>query len=168
VALVLPRIADATSRKTAHAFALSCGGLGLLSVYVIHNQYLLLLSMVGVGIAWASILSMPYAILSTALPANRMGVYMGVFNFFIVIPEIVASLFFGPLTRALFGQDNPNTPLYTVMLGGLCMFAAAVCVTFVQDNERPVPVDAVIEGDRHELFGVGESMQPVPSSGRRA
>ena len=167
VALVLPRIAEATSRKTAHAFALSCGGVGLLSVYVIHNQYLLLLSMVGVGIAWASILSMPYAILSTALPAHRMGVYMGVFNFFIVIPEIVASLGFGPLTRWLFGQDNPNTPLYTVMLGGLCLFIAAFCVTFVQDNERAVPEDAVIEGDRHELFGVGESMQPVPSSGRQ-
>ncbi len=166
VALVLPRIADATSRKTAHAFALSCGGIGLLSVYVIHNQYLLLLSMVGVGIAWASILSMPYAILSTALPANRMGVYMGVFNFFIVIPEIVASLFFGPLTRMLFGQDNPNTPLYTVMLGGLCMFVAAICVTFVQDNERAVPIGAVIDGDRHELLAVGETMQPVPSSGR--
>jgi len=77
----------------------------------------------------------------------------------------VASLFFGPLTRALFGQDNPNTPLYTVMLGGLCMFAAAICVTFVQDNEGAVPVDAVLEGDRHESYGLGESMQPVPSSG---
>jgi maltose/moltooligosaccharide transporter len=166
VALVLPRIADATSRKTAHAFALCCGGAGLLSVYLIHNQYLLLLSMVGVGIAWASILSMPYAILSTALPANRMGVYMGVFNFFIVIPEIVASLGFGPLTRFLFGKDNPSAPLYTVMLGGLCMLAAAVCVSFVDDNERAVPVGAVIDADRHELLTVGETMQPVPSSGR--
>src|SRR3954466_8311674 len=101
VALVLPRVAAATSRKTVHAAALVCGALGLLSVYAIHDRYVLLLSMVGVGIAWASILSMPYAILSTALPTDRMGVYMGIFNFFIVIPEIVASLLFGPLTRAL-------------------------------------------------------------------
>jgi maltose/moltooligosaccharide transporter len=135
VALVLPKIADLTSRKATHAFALCCGAVGLLSVYVIHNQYVLLLSMVGVGIAWASILSMPYAILSTALPAHRMGVYMGVFNFFIVIPEIVASLGFGPLTRFLFGQDNPNTPLYAVMLGGVCLLVAALCVTFVREIE---------------------------------
>jgi maltose/moltooligosaccharide transporter len=144
VALVLPRIADATSRKAAHAFALCCGGIGLLSVYVIHNQYVLLLSMVGVGIAWASILSMPYAILSTALPANRMGVYMGVFNFFIVIPEIVASLFFGPLTRFLFGQDNPNTPLYTVMLGGVCLLIAAACVTLVRETEGEASREGVL------------------------
>ncbi len=167
VALVLPRIAAATSRKAAHAFALTCGGVGLLSVYLIHNQYLLLLSMVGVGIAWASILSMPYAILSTALPANRMGVYMGVFNFFIVIPEIVASLFFGPLTRLLFGKDNPSAPLYTVMLGGLCLLVAAICVTFVRDVESEVPIGAVIDADAHELFSIPESMQPVPSTGPR-
>jgi maltose/moltooligosaccharide transporter len=165
VALVLPKIAAALGRKMTHAIALTCGGLGLLSVFVIHNQYLLLLSMVGVGIAWASILSMPYAILSTALPPGRMGVYMGVFNFFIVIPEIVASLGFGALTRALFGQNNPNAPLYTVMLGGICLIAAAVCVTLVDDNERQVPVDAVVEGDRHEPLTVQGSLQPVPSSG---
>jgi maltose/moltooligosaccharide transporter len=135
VALVLPRIAAATSRKATHAMALVCGGVGLLSVYLIHDQYLLLLSMVGVGIAWASILSMPYAILSTAIPAQRMGVYMGVFNFFIVIPEIIASLALGPATRWMFGQDNQSAPLYTVMLGGLCMLVAAAFVTRVEDGE---------------------------------
>jgi maltose/moltooligosaccharide transporter len=166
-ALGLPRVAAATSRKATHAFALVCGAAGLLSVYLIHNQYLLLLSMVGVGIAWASILSMPYAILSTALPAARMGVYMGVFNFFIVIPEIVASLGFGPLTRALFGRDNPDAPLYTVMLGGICMLAAAVCVSLVDDTERAVPVGAMLDADRREPLTVQESMQPVPSSGPR-
>jgi len=165
VALVLPRVAAATSRKTTHALALACGAVGLLSVYFIHDRYLLLLTMIGVGIAWASILSMPYAILSSALPPARMGVYMGVFNFFIVIPEIVASLFFGPLTRALFGQDNPNTPLYTVMLGGVCLLVAAALVSRVHDPEGAVPVDALLEGDRHEPLTVQESMQPVPSAG---
>ncbi|HEY9228838.1 MAG TPA: MFS transporter [Gemmatimonadaceae bacterium] len=165
VAFALPKVAAATSRKATHALALTCGGVGLLSVYAIHDQYVLLLSMVGVGIAWASILSLPYAILSTALPPTRMGVYMGVFNFFIVIPEIVASLGFGPLTRLVFGENNPNAPLYTVMLGGLCLIVAAVATSFVHDVERQVPVDAVIEADQHEPFVVPESLQPVPSSG---
>ena len=141
VALGLARMAAATSRKTVHTVALLCGAAGLLSVYVIHDQYLLLLSMVGVGIAWASILSMPYAMLSSALPPNRIGVYMGVFNFFIVLPEIAAALTFGPITRTLFGANNPNSPLYVVMIGGLCMIIAAVCVRFVDDvgaQESPV------------------------------
>ena len=166
-ALALPKLAAATSRKTVHAAALACGGLGLLSMYVIHDQYLLLLTMVGVGIAWASILSMPYAILSGALPADRMGVYMGVFNFFIVIPEIVAALGFGALSRALFGEGNPNAPLYFVLLGGLCLLGAAACVSIVQDvGDREGSVRDVIDADAHEPLGVTGSAQPVPSSGR--
>ena len=94
-----------------------------------------------------------------------MGVYMGVFNFFIVIPEIVAALGFGPLTRFLFGRDNPQAPLYTVMLGGLCLLTAAACVALVDDNERDVPMDAVIDADRSEPLTVQGSLQPVPSSG---
>ncbi len=137
VALALPRLAQRTSRKTVHAVALVCGGVGLLSLYLIHNKYLLPLSMVGVGIAWASILSMPYAILSTAVPPQRMGVYMGVFNFFIVIPEIVAALGFGPLIRLVFGEGNPNAPLDVVMLGGVCLLIAAACVGLVRDVGAP-------------------------------
>jgi maltose/moltooligosaccharide transporter len=166
VALLLPRLAAASSRKAVHAGALVCGAAGLLSVYLIHDKYMLLLSMVGVGIAWASILSMPYAILSTALPQNRMGVYMGIFNFFIVIPEIVAALAFGPLIRAIFGESNPNAPLYVVLVGGLFMLAAAVCVSFVQDvGPRDVPERAVIDGDAHEPLIPMPGVQPVPSSG---
>ena len=166
VAFALPAMARATSRKMTHAGALICGGLGLLSVYLIRDPYLLLLTMVGVGIAWASILSMPYAILSNALPAARMGVYMGVFNFFIVIPEIVAALSFGPLIRAVFGENNPSAPLYVVMAGGICMLLAAACVGLVEDvGDRDVPEDAVIEGDEHEPLTVQGSVQPVPSSG---
>ena len=147
VALALPRLADVTSRKAVHAGALICGAAGLLSVYFIHDRYVLLLSMVGVGVAWASILSMPYAILSSALPAERMGVYMGVFNFFIVIPEIVAAIGFGPLIRALFGEGNPNAPLYVVMIGGVCLLTAAACVAFVKDvgDERAAPARAAGE-----------------------
>ena len=166
VALALPKLAARTSRKAVHAGALICGAVGLLSVYLIHDKYVLLLSMVGVGIAWASILSMPYAILSTALPPTRMGVYMGVFNFFIVIPEIVAALGFGPLIRAVFGESNPNAPLYVVMLGGACLLTAAACVARVQDvGGRDVPERAVIEADEHEALTIQGSAQPVPSSG---
>ena len=166
VALALPRLADASSRKAVHIGSLVCGAIGLLSVYVIHDRYVLLLSMVGVGIAWASILSMPYAILSTALPPGRMGVYMGVFNFFIVIPEIVAALAFGPLIRALFGTDNGNAPLYMVMFGGVFLLGAAALMGLVHDvGSRHVPEAAVIAGDEAELLLVQESAQPVPSSG---
>ena len=166
VAFALPKLAAATSRKTTHALALVCGAAGLLSVYLIHNPYLLLLSMVGVGIAWASILSMPYAILSGALPAARMGLYMGVFNFFIVIPEIVASLTFGPLIRAMFGPDNPDASLYMVMLGGVSLLVAAGCVGLVRDvADAPVATRAVIDADESEPFSVQGSAQPVPSTG---
>lgn len=166
VAFALPKLARATSRKTTHALALVCGAAGLLSVYLIHDRYLLLLTMVGVGIAWASILSMPYAILSNALPAARMGVYMGVFNFFIVIPEILAALAFGPLIRSVFGESNPSAPLYMVMIGGVCLLLAAFSVLLVHDaGDQDVPEEAVMEGDRTEPLLVQESVQPVPSTG---
>lgn len=165
VAFLLPKLAAATSRKKTHALALVCGAIGLLSVPLIHNQYLLLLTMVGVGVAWASILSMPYAILSGALPAARMGVYMGVFNFFIVIPEILASLGFKHLIRLLFGADNPSTPLYMVMMGGVSLLIAAAMVTRVHDMGDRVDEEAVIEADEHEPLGIQGSAQPVPSSG---
>jgi maltose/moltooligosaccharide transporter len=166
VALALPKLAEATSRKTVHAAALACGGVALLSVYLIRDQYVLLLTMVGVGIAWASILSMPYAILSTALPAERMGVYMGIFNFFIVIPEITAALAFGPLSRALFGAGNPNAPLYFVLLGGICLLVAAALVGIVDDRgSREPSAEALLRADEIEPLLVQESAQPVPSSG---
>ncbi|HEU4560252.1 MAG TPA: MFS transporter [Longimicrobium sp.] len=164
VAFALPVVARATSRKLTHALALLCGAAGLLSVYAIHNQYLLLLTMVGVGIAWASILSMPFAILSGALPPHRMGVYMGVFNFFIVIPEILAALTFGPFIRTVFGADNPNASLYMVLIGGVSLLIAAALVTTV-DDVGEAPVEAVIVADEHELLTVQGSVQPVPSTG---
>ncbi|MBX7222905.1 MAG: MFS transporter [Blastocatellia bacterium] len=130
VAFALPPLASRIGRKAVHAGSLVCGGLGLLSVYVIHDQQMLLLTMVGVGIAWASILSMPYAILAGALPPERLGLYMGIFNFFIVIPEILASLTFQPLVEHVFH----NNPLYVVMLGGASMLVAALLVVQVKDE----------------------------------
>ena len=164
VAFLLPLLARRTSRKAVHVGALLCGAVGLLSVYLIHDRNLLLLSMVGVGIAWASILSMPYAILSTALPPERMGLYMGIFNFFIVLPEIVASLAFKPIMQAVFGEGSRIGPMYVVMLGGVCMLLAAAAMGFVRDVGGAVPEEAVIAADEHELLTIQESVQPVPSN----
>jgi maltose/moltooligosaccharide transporter len=125
---VLIALSRKISPKVIHLVCLLCGGLGLISVAFIHNQYLLLASMVGVGVAWASIVSMPYAMLSSALPADRMGVYMGIFNFFIVIPQIVASLGLGLVMEKFLG----NNSMTAVMMGGASMIIAAVLVLRVQ------------------------------------
>ena len=166
VAFLLPKLAAATSRKTVHAVCLVFGAVGLLSIYFIREPWLLVLSMVSVGIAWASILSMPYAILSGALPAARMGVYMGVFNFFIVIPEIVQALTFGPIIRNVFGESNPRSSLYVVLIGGGFMLLAALLVTRVRDvADEDVPERAVIRGDEEIPLIPQGSVQPVPSTG---
>jgi len=127
--LFLPKIAARLGRKTTHSLCLICGGLGLLSVALIHSKYLLLLSMVGVGIAWASTLAMPYSILAGSLPPAKTGVYMGIFNFFIVIPEITASLVFGWVMAHLLH----NNRLTAVVMGGVFMILAALLVRRVED-----------------------------------
>lgn len=132
MAFVLPVLARKTSRKMAHAIALVIGGIGLMSFYVIKDPNLLLISMVGIGIAWASILSMPYAILTGALPAGKMGIYMGIFNFFIVIPQIFAASILGFFTKSLFGGHS----IYALVLGGVSLIIAAVSVMFVDDVDQ--------------------------------
>ena len=133
VAFLLPSLANKTSRKTVHTIALVCGGIGLISVSFITNKWMLFLSMAGVGIAWASILSMPYVMLSTAVPAARMGVYMGVFNLFIVIPQIVMSLIVPNIFNNLLGGDARNA----VVFGGFSLLVAAATVMGVRDvHER--------------------------------
>ena len=127
--LFLPALASRLGRKLTHGICLLCGALGLISVAFIHAPGLLLLSMTGVGIAWASILSMPYAILAGALPAGRIGIYMGIFNFFIVLPEIVASLGFGWVMNHLLH----NNRLEAVVAGGAFMILAAALVARVED-----------------------------------
>jgi maltose/moltooligosaccharide transporter len=133
-AFVLPAMARRVGRKATHAVCLLMGGLGLLSVSLMSNPRLLLLSMVGVGIAWASTLSMPYAILAGAIPPGRRGVYMGIFNFFIVIPEILASLFFGWVMSHLLNNDR----MAAVIAGGFFLVLAAVLVLRVSDQVEPV------------------------------
>jgi len=129
IAFELPWLVGKTSRKTVHMISLVCGGLGLISVLFVTNKWMLFASMAGVGIAWASILSMPYVMLSTAVPPARMGVYMGVFNLFIVIPQIVMSLIVPNIFKNLLGGDARNA----VVLGGISLLVAAVSVLIVRD-----------------------------------
>ncbi len=138
-AFALPTLAARLGRRTVHSLALVCGAAGLLATAGIHDRTLWQCTMIGVGIAWASILSMPYAILSGALPPARMGVYMGLFNFFIVIPEILASLALEPVVKNLFG----NEPVKVVMLGGGCLLIAAVATRFLV-TDAPAATDILL------------------------
>ncbi len=132
VAFLLPVLAKWTNRKMAHAIALVCGGMGLVSFYIVKDPHILILSMLGVGIAWASILSMPYAILTGSLPAQKMGTYMGIFNFFIVIPQILAASILGFFTKVLFSGHA----IYALILGGFSLLIAAISVLFVDDVDQ--------------------------------
>jgi maltose/moltooligosaccharide transporter len=129
IAVLLPSLAKAFGGKAVHLIALVCGGIGLISVLFIANKWMLFASMAGVGIAWASILSMPYVMLSTAVPPARMGVYMGVFNLFIVIPQIVMSLIVPRIYNNVLGADPRNA----VVLGGISLLIAAATVLGVRD-----------------------------------
>jgi len=131
-ALALPWVAKITSRKITHLICLSAGGIGLISIYFIGSPNLLLLSMIGVGIAWASILSVPYAMLAGALPSNKMGYYMGVFNFFIVIPQIVAAGILGFILRSFFD----NQAIYALIVGGVSMILAGLLTLIVKDTDE--------------------------------
>jgi maltose/moltooligosaccharide transporter len=162
VAFLLPVLAKHIGRKAVHAIALVCGGLGLLSMYLITTPDMQYISMIGVGIAWASILAMPYAILSGAIPTDRTGVYMGIFNFFIVIPEIIAAFTFGSIIKAIFGENSIIAPLYLVMMGGVFMLIAAICVLFVRDNAGG---KIAISVDENEPLTIPQSAQPVPDGG---
>ena len=131
LALILPAMAKKFSRPVTHLIALLIGGLGLISYFFFTNENLLLVSMLGVGFAWASILSMPYAMLTQSLPAHKMGIYMGIFNFFIVIPQILAATILGILTRHFFGGNA----IYAILLGGIAMLIAAVLNLRIKEKD---------------------------------
>jgi maltose/moltooligosaccharide transporter len=129
-AFALPVVARITSRRMTHLIALACGGAGLISIYFIKDPSWLWLSMVGVGIAWASILSVPYAMLVGSLPSSKMGYYMGVFNFFIVIPQIVAGSILGFMLNNFFGGQT----ILILVAGGISMILAAFLNLWVDDK----------------------------------
>ncbi|MGB5242068.1 MAG: MFS transporter [Lutimonas sp.] len=133
-AFFLPAIAKKIGRKKTHAISLIIGGLGLLSIYFVPNENWLILSMIGIGIAWASILAMPYAILAGSIPPRKMGVYMGIFNFFIVLPQIINAIIGGPMVKHLYGGNA----VYALMISGLSFLLAAALVFKVKDVDDEV------------------------------
>ncbi|HEY5916769.1 MAG TPA: MFS transporter [Chryseolinea sp.] len=133
-ALLLPFIAFKIGRKLTHSVSLVAGGIGLISIYFIHDPMLLILPMIGVGIAWASILAMPYAILAGAIPSHKMGIYMGVFNFFITLPQIVNGVIGGPIVKHWYGSQA----IYSLVMAGVFLLIAAYCVRMVDDKDDVV------------------------------
>ena len=133
-AFLLTPIAKSIGKKQTHALALFCGGLGLISMYFIKDIEMLWISMVGLGFAWASILAMPYAMLIDAIPQRKMGVYMGIFNFFICMPQIINALLGGPIVK-YFYNDNP---IYAIVTSGVALIIAALFVTRVKDEDEPI------------------------------
>ncbi len=129
-AFLLMFLAKKTNRKTTHAISLFVGSLSFISIFFIKDAYLLLVAFVGIGLVWASILAMPYAILTEALPPKKMGTYMGIFNFFIVIPQILAASILGFFVKSIFNEQA----IYALLLGGISFMIAAVAVMFVDDK----------------------------------
>ena len=131
-AIVIPWMARRFGLRVSHLINVALGGVGLISITLIRDPQWLLLSMAGVGFAWASILSLPYALLSDSVPARKMGVYMGIFNFFIVIPQLVAASLLGFLLKTFFG----NQPIYALVIGGASMIVSGLCALRVPEPQH--------------------------------
>ncbi|MEO6812731.1 MAG: MFS transporter [Ginsengibacter sp.] len=134
-AFLLPMLAKHISRRYTHLVCLVIGGIGLLSVFYIKSPAMLLLPMIAVGLAWSSTLTMPYAILAGALPPEKMGFYMGVFNFFIVVPQIIASAILGVIIKDYFDEKG----IYALVIGGIAMVIAGLLNVIVHDTDNEVP-----------------------------
>jgi maltose/moltooligosaccharide transporter len=136
-AFLLPLIAAKIGRKGTHAFSLVCGGLGLMSILLITSPEMksyLHFSMVGVGMAWGSILAMPYAILAGSIPLKKMGIYMGIFNFFITLPQITNGIIGGPIVKYFYD----GKAMYAIVAAGIIMILGAISVLFVEDKDDVV------------------------------
>jgi maltose/moltooligosaccharide transporter len=130
LAFLIMWLAKITNRKLTHFISLTIGAISLISIYFIHDKYTLLIPFIGIGMVWASILAMPYAILTGALPSEKMGTYMGIFNFFIVIPQILAASILGFFVKKLFHEQA----IYALLLGGFSFLIAAILIIFVDDK----------------------------------
>lgn len=128
-ALALPFIAKLIGRRLTHAISLIAGGIGLISIYFVKDPAMLNYSMIGVGLAWASILAMPYVILSSSIPSGKLGIYMGIFNFFITLPQIINGLLGGPIVKHIYNGQA----IYAIVLAGVFLLCAAVSVIYVYD-----------------------------------
>jgi len=142
--VIMPKLIKLSSRKFILGLSLVLGGLGYISMYVFTNHYQVLISMIGIGIAWGAILALPYAILSGSIPAKRMGIYMGLFNLTVVVPQIFSGIFGGPILRNFFNGEG----IYILVLAGIVMVIGGLLVRFVEDNESSSE-SAVKSGGAH-------------------
>jgi len=126
---LLPKVARHIGRRATHALALTIGGLSFISFYIIPTYQLLIIPMIGIGIAWGSILAMPYAMLASSIPPKQMGVFMGLFNMSITVPQIVNGIFGGLILQYIFHDD----PQKTLIMAGVFMILGAVSTFFVKD-----------------------------------
>lgn len=147
-ALCLPFIARYIGRKLTHSISLLAGGIGLISIYFIKDPVMLDFSMVGIGLAWASILAMPYVILSSSIPPGKLGIYMGIFNFFITFPQIINGLFGGSIVKHLYG----GKPIYAIVLAGIFMICAAISVIYVYDPGATRPQNLPLPAETNEII----------------
>lgn len=131
IALSLPIVARRLSKKVTHSIALSIGGLSLLSFLLFSDPHFLIIPMIGIGIAWGSILAMPYAMLASSIPPKRMGIYMGLFNMSITIPQIVSGVFSGLILKYFF-VDNP---VLCIVLAGVFMLLGAISALFIREKK---------------------------------
>jgi maltose/moltooligosaccharide transporter len=130
IALMLPVVAKRLSKKVTHSIALALGGVSFISFLLIGNSHLLIIPMIGIGIAWGSILAMPYAMLANSIPPKQMGVYMGLFNMSITIPQIVSGVFSGLILKYFFG----NNPILCIVMAGVSMFLGAIAALFIKEK----------------------------------
>ena len=128
-ALCLPFIAKWIGKKMTHSVSLLAGGIGLISIYFIKDPEFLNYAMIGVGLAWASILAMPYVLLSGSIPAGKLGIYMGIFNFFITLPQIINGFIGGSIVKYIYGGQ----PIYALLMAGVFFILAAISVVKVYD-----------------------------------
>jgi maltose/moltooligosaccharide transporter len=131
-ALLIPLIARKIGKSRTHFISLIFGGIGLILTYFMPDKYMMIIPMIFIGIAWASILAMPYALLSNVIPAARMGIFMGIFNFFITLPQIVSALFSGPIVTHVFN----NNAIYALVLGGAMMIIAGLLTLFIRNENK--------------------------------
>lgn len=143
-AFLLPSIARKIGRKATHALSLLLGSAGFLSFLLVRDPHWLVVPMVGIGIAWGSILAMPYAMLAGCIPASKMGVYMGIFNFFITVPQICNGLLGGAMVRYLYGGQT----VYALAFSGICLAVAALLSLRVEDRDDPVQLRPGRNGDK--------------------
>jgi maltose/moltooligosaccharide transporter len=140
-AFLLPLLAARIGRRFTHMLCLIIGGMGLVSLFFIQDKMLLLVPMIAVGLAWASTLTMPYAMLADSLPAKKMGFYMGVFNIFVVVPQLVAALILGFFVQDVFGGES----IYALVVGGISMIVAGLLNLIIKEKKEDQPGEILDE-----------------------